>query len=339
MKKFKIKASQQEQWLDALLASGIRVWAPGVKNKVSAFREIRSAKEVEPMGVATRLSLKSLVFPKAEVLFRYARNGHDVALSSALDGVDPERVVWGCRPCDVAAFQSLDAIFNWDVRDEFFNRRRNSLTLVSFACSEADDKCFCSSVGGGPGHTEGSDVQITRMGDSLLVEVLTTKGEKLLVDNVAFTPVPEGEMPKEPHLAKVEKTFSAADVAERLRTAFNSPLWEEQSARCLGCGACAYVCPACACFDIQESAHGAHGQRIRCWDSCAFALFTLHTSGHNPRPTQASRWRQRIMHKFSYMPQRQHVVGCVGCGRCSRACPSDMNIKEHLSHIAHIKEL
>lgn len=36
--------------------------------------------------------------------------------------------------------------------------------------------------------------------------------------------------------------------------AFDSSIWKQQSERCLGCGACAFVCPTCACFDIQEDA-------------------------------------------------------------------------------------
>ena len=52
---------------------------------------------------------------------------------------------------------------------------------------------------------------------------------------------------------------------------------------------------------MYTAKHGTKGKRLRCWDSCGFALFTLHTSGHNPRQTQAQRWRQRLLHKFSYM--------------------------------------
>jgi len=111
-------------------------------------------------------------------------------------------------------------------------------------------------------------------------------------------------------------------------------LWVEQSLRCISCGACAFVCPTCACFDIQDITIGAEHSRKRSWDSCGFSLFTIHTSGHNPREVQSQRWRQRVMHKFAYMPDRQQIVGCVGCGRCSRACSVDMNLKEHLINLA-----
>jgi ferredoxin len=67
-------------------------------------------------------------------------------------------------------------------------------------------------------------------------------------------------------------------------------------------------------------------------------MFTLHASGHNPRSKQFERWRQRVMHKFAYQPERLGVLGCVGCGRCSRSCPVDMNLAQHVESLAAARE-
>jgi len=83
--------------------------------------------------------------------------------------------------------------------------------------------------------------------------------------------------------------------------------------------------------DIQDENSRNRGRRVRLWDSCMFPLFTLHTSGHNPRTSGRERMRQRIMHKFNYFNANNGQIACVGCGRCIRECPVNMDIREILS--------
>jgi formate hydrogenlyase subunit 6/NADH:ubiquinone oxidoreductase subunit I len=259
----------------------------------------------------------------------------------SVKGIDlrdiPEVILWGVRPCDAVGIGELSSIFNWDYKDEIYNNRLSKVTVFGFSCSKSDEYCFCTSVGGNPGSTAGSDILFTQLGENgdFLAEILTEKGTAIVSIAPGIFEKSESDN-KENFLASVPVKFNHEEIKEKLDKFFDSKEWLEQSLRCLGCGACAYVCPTCACFDIQDESHGKRGSRIRCWDSCGFSHFTVHTSGHNPRGVQSARWRQRIMHKFSYMPERLSVYGCIGCGRCSRACPVDMNILENLISIQEV---
>ena len=319
----------------ALLADGRRVLAPVDADGRVELQSVQHAADVSKDYVQTRLSAKETVFPKVERLLSYTMAPGEVALTDAVPNALPT-VLFGIRPCEAAGFAALDAVFNWDTRDIFFDARFEKLAIIGVGCTTADEACFCTSVGGGPVDTRGSDLLLTPCPEGYLAEVQTEKGEAIRALAPEVFTASHG-VDKAALAAKVDPAFDHPALTAKLPKMFDHDEWVDQSLRCVGCGACAFVCPTCVCFDIQEEADSRRGDRLRCWDSCGFHMFTLHASGHNPREKQSQRWRQRVYHKFAYYPDRYGMLGCVGCGKCSRACPVDMNLREHLVHAAEVQ--
>jgi formate hydrogenlyase subunit 6/NADH:ubiquinone oxidoreductase subunit I len=329
-----IKRQSLEKLYNSLSASR-KVYAPVAagENKTE-YRYNPPFAEITFDHIRSSLSVKNVVFPKVENLFYYDNSKTESTISDLDPEKIPELVLWGSHPCDNAAFEVLKSIFCWDITDAFFSKRLEKLAVIGLSCHTSDEYCFCTSVGLKPDSVKGSDILLsrTKSGD-YLADILTEKG-KQIAGSAPDLFEPAGD--EKPVITDVRQKFIHKQVTEKLAKAFESPFWVENSLRCIGCGACAYVCPTCACFDIQDETRGRNGRRYRSWDSCGFGLFTLHTSGHNPRHVQSQRWRQRIMHKFSYMPERNESLGCVGCGRCSVGCPVDMNIAEQLEALQNI---
>jgi len=332
-----LKKDSYSKLIQKLLDNGQQVFAPTKKNGSVNYTVISSADEVLTGDYPLpKMSAKSIVFPRTEKLFSYVKNKEGVEVKDFDVESIPNRVVVGLRPCDAAGFVAVDTTFRVAPQDVILTTRMDRTTVIAVSCNTADDYCFCTSIGGGPGSTKGSDMLLTQTKEGdYIAEILSEKGKKV----VALAPELFAEIngqKKEDNLANVPVKFDSTNLYEKINAAFNTSIFDEQALRCIGCGSCAYVCPTCTCFDMQDESKGLQGRRVRGWDSCGFKLFTLHTSGHNPRDTQGQRWRQRLMHKFSYMKDNLNLTGCEGCGRCSRGCPADMNLAEHIKQITEL---
>jgi sulfhydrogenase subunit beta (sulfur reductase) len=325
-------------------------WALGIEKAKSAYQVLGPVKEKEwhcfkalgkdeqpDMTYAnTRLSPKFLVQPQTEPMFTYtldeSRPDHHI-LKEVQKDVDPKAVI-GIRPCDAAAFMLVKRNFDApQYQDPYWLKAYNSMTFVGLACNDPCPTCFCTSAGCGPFHEAGLDVLLVDSGDRFLAKILTDKGIALQAAagwNALADDFGKIKTLKQAAESRIASRISTDQLkAKETTQIYDAPFWEDTAFSCINCGTCTYSCPTCWCFDIQDENRGNAGVRLRNWDSCMFPLFTIHGTGHNPRGAKMQRVRQRFMHKLKYYVDKyDNGIQCVGCGRCIRLCPVNIDIRK-----------
>ncbi len=285
----------------------------------------------------THQSPKGAFFPQTEKLMAFhkdsAKSDPFVYKPLGLDDVQPT-VLFGLRPCDAKGLAVSDKVFqNNRFTDPYWKTKYESSIKIGLACTAPGPNCFCTAVGGSPFGETGLDALACVKDGGLALKALTADGEEFLkgLSGVETAEV-AGEMAelKKAAEAKMPGPLDLAKIASgEILDIFSQPHWKDTADRCLNCGTCTFVCPTCHCFDIQDEQNEQGGVRMRNWDTCMSWLYTVHGTGHNPRPTKTERMRQRFMHKLKYIPMKQGGdCGCIGCGRCVTLCPVNIDIRE-----------
>ncbi len=334
-----IEKSRLTELLDKL-AHDYYLIAP-VQNGDVTFQHVKSGREVTLDYVNTTLSPKGAFFPQTETLFRFSRGSEGELRVEPETGLQREQVVFGIRPCDARSLRLLDMVFDGEYRDSYYIGRREKTTLIGLACFRPDNSCFCPTFGIDPAGGQDVDVLFSDIGDRYLVEASTEKGTAFLSSYAGFFSELRGDeeklkKSKTAGLARLKK-LDVAGIAERMAPIYGGSHWDDIGLKCLGCGICTYLCPTCHCFDIADVNMDEGGERFRCWDSCMFPEFTLMASGENPRPDRKARIQQRFFHKLHYFYERTGELACVGCGRCIRYCPVNIDIARIIEDVAHGK--
>ena len=292
-----------------------RVFAPSGDR----YRYIEDVSEIKFDGLLTEMSPKAHFLPQEEELFRW-----DEKENIKVKDVNDRYIVFGMRPCEVRAVTLLDPTFDTEkFPDPYYINRRKNTIIISIACNEPLETCFCTSFGYGPFTKGDADLMLVDMGDYFLGE-----GDKDILNLFGFT---DSEEDYKELKEKAESRIGRIEIEgipEKLEQIRETDFFKKITQRCITCGTCTFLCPTCYCFDIQDRNRLNGGKRVRVWDSCMFKIYTHETSGHNPRYEEHRRMRQRVMHKFAYYPSLYNQYGCVGCGRCVTYCPVNFDIRE-----------
>jgi ferredoxin len=321
-----IPKNKIEEFLQKITESSWRLVAPVKADEILDWKEIDSAAQVCIDDGITLKSLKEFFFPQAEMFLKFTESGEPVETI-----VYRDTVIFGARPCDLYALKVLTEVFSKGAfSDPFFVEHKKKTLIVGLGCINEKPGCFCKDRGIEKGFSADCDVFLNDAGDYYTAEVLTEAGQSL-IDR--FLPgCRKIDADKAPvHTGK--ESGAALELCADEKELFEKIDWEKISETCLGCGTCTFVCGTCHCFAFQDVTEKGETKRYRCWDSCMYPKFTLHASGHNPRPSKKERYRQRLLHKFLYIKENYGLTACSGCGRCNRSCPVGINIRSAVKKI------
>jgi ferredoxin len=282
----------------------------------------------------THLSPKETFFPQTERLMAYSKNSgspHPYVYQDLGDKAK-STIIFGIRPCDAKGLSVSNKVFQNDrFTDPYWKGKYEAALKIGLACPNPFPQCFCAAMGGSPYGETGLDILAFPHNKGLGLRPVTDEGKKLLKDmNLKEADLSKEIKTQESEAIKsqgVQPNYKPIDD-KNLMELFNAPHWLKTAENCLNCGVCTFFCPTCHCFDIQDEDSDKGGVRMRNWDTCMSWLFTVHGTGHNPRPSKTERVRQRFMHKLKYIPLKQDGVrGCTGCGRCVVMCPVNIDIR------------
>ncbi|MFH1308010.1 MAG: 4Fe-4S dicluster domain-containing protein [archaeon] len=283
------------------LMKNYEVIAP-VKEKITKFKVISSPEEIYLKEI-TQVPIKQFFLPENETLIDYKKSNLHANKDKTL-----QRVIFGLRKCDTNALLVLDKI----MIDPLYIHKRKKSILIGLYCENPDKYCFCSSME----LVDSYDLFFYPEGNNYHISIGSKEGEAL----VKNLPKAKKEVIKPFINTKVLKNKS-------IEKDYKNKIWLTDVEKCLSCSACTVYCPTCNCFDISDklNINLKDSSRARFQASCQLKSFSRVAGGKVFRDSRASRFKHFIYHKIIYYKNKYNKYMCVGCGRCLRVCPTNID--------------
>ena len=296
-----------------------RLYAPVRKTGEGRFTDtdvirydfVNSVEEME-LDQKSDYAFKEILTPLSETLFFFTESEVKTA------DRDAREAIIFVKSCDMHAVKRLDQIYLDNIfADPFYKEIRERVHFVLLGCPKSGEDCFCVDMG------------TNRTADGYWFSVDRTEdgGFACDVPEESLAELFEKNSAAEQRVEPKYVTENAVHVTipdEIPSGIYKNSVWDEYSARCIGCGRCNFACPTCTCYTMQDvfyTDNGKVGERRRVGASCMVDGYTNVAGGGEYRRTKGERMRFKVLHKILDFKKRFGYQMCVGCGRCDRICP------------------
>ncbi len=304
------------------------VIAPVAKRTRFVFEKLIAADDLRLDYDTTVLPPKKVFFPSRQDLIHFDQQGFSAC-------IEPQaQVLMGVHPHDIKGIAMSDRFYSDRHFDNNYMAYRQVTYIIGSSVQQHYKYAFFGSINADK-PLSGHDLFMTKIDGGYVIEVVSDKGAELLAcgsfSEASPAQIAEAEAVNAAAMENCPQKLNggSAEIREKVRAAYESPLWDEMSEDCFSCGSCNIVCPTCYCFDVQDewNVDGASGCRFRLWDACLTSEFSEVTGPggtENFRDKRAERYRHRYMRKAAYLNDQLGGPACTGCGRCSGACTADI---------------
>lgn len=313
------------------LGKNYRIFAPVRKVEEGRFTDtdviryefITDASEIE-LQKKSDYSFKEILTPLSETLFFFTEN---VVKEADRDTRD---VIVFLRSYDIHAVKRLDQIYLGNgPKDYFYENIRDHVKFALIAGDEADDPDGFSVSMGTNRVTEGYLFSVEQTPDGFCCDVPDTSLKAVFEE--------AGGVKAEITPSYPVENRTRVEIPDEIpNSIYKDPIWDEYTARCIGCGRCTLVCPTCTCFTMQDiyyTDNGKVGERRRVNASCMIDGYTNVAGGGQYRRTQGERMRFKVLHKIYDFRKRFGYDMCVGCGRCDAVCPEYISFSKIINKV------
>ncbi|MCF2137110.1 MAG: 4Fe-4S dicluster domain-containing protein [Candidatus Thorarchaeota archaeon] len=328
MRILKMQPKFFQEFIESLNKFGT-IYGPVKKDGVLKYDRVEAFDEVVFDGERPMIPIKKLFHPKKFDMFHFDKDGFTPDYSSI-----EKRVIIGVPPCEIHSLLRLDEIFMERPVDPYYAKQRENSAIIGYSCLPGES-CFCKSTGTDIVE-EGFDLFFVNLGKFYLVWVGSSLGHDMVLEredyfdeNVTHNDIEEYIDWRQARDKMFKASFDFKSMPDIMELSYNSPIWDYFADKCLSCGQCSMVCPTCNCYtvtDVLEVSPDTKGRRERYWDSCMFVDYSLVAGGHNFRGARADRLKLWYTHKLKAYANEYGKPACIGCGRCVRTCPVDINV-------------